>query len=64
MAVHGNAAERIGERLIRIGAITKGQVETVLKKQEDGDNRLFGEIAIELRYVIDRAISDYLESKY
>lgn len=55
--------ERIGEGLIRIGAMTEKQVEDVLAKQKDGTNRLFGEIAIELGYIDDEAIKRYLDSK-
>jgi len=39
-------AERIGDNLVKIGAMTKDQVNDVLLRQKDGDTRLFGEIAI------------------
>jgi hypothetical protein len=55
--------ERIGEALVRIGAMKSSQVEDVLRLQQGGDHRLFGEIAIELGYIDDRAIRKYLESK-
>ena len=55
--------EKIGDGLLRIGALTKEQVENILKLQNDGDERLFGVIAIELGYIDDKAISDYLKSK-
>ncbi len=55
--------ERIGQGLIRIGAMTEEQVKDILKRQEDNDSRLFGEIAIELGYIDDDAISKYLDSK-
>lgn len=55
--------ERIGEGLVRIGAMTEEQVKDVLAKQKDGTNRLFGEIAIELGYIDDEAIKKYLDSK-
>jgi len=55
--------ERIGEGLIRIGAITEEQVKDVLARQKDNESRLFGEIAIELGYVDDEAIMRYLDSK-
>ena len=58
-----NANERIGEGLVRIGAIDEEQVKQVLKRQKDGDNRLFGEIAVDLGYVNIEAIIEYLESK-
>ncbi len=37
--------------------------EDVLKRQKEGDNRLFGEIAIELQYIDDDVLSAYLEKK-
>jgi hypothetical protein len=52
--------EKIGEGLVRVGAMTDDQVETVLTKQRRGDNRLFGEIAIELGYVKVNSLIDYL----
>jgi hypothetical protein len=55
--------ERIGEALVRIGAMQPDQVENVLKVQKQGDGRLFGEIAIELGYIDDKAIYRYLESR-
>ncbi|MCD6120355.1 MAG: hypothetical protein J7K04_00800 [Spirochaetales bacterium] len=55
--------EKIGEGLVRIGAITKEQVEEIVKRQEQGDKRLFGEIAIALGYIDDAAIEKYLKSK-
>ena len=55
--------EKIGEGLIRIGAMTRNQVNDVLRRQRGGDNRLFGEIACELGYVDDEAIQSYLNIK-
>jgi len=56
--------ERIGEALVRIGAMKPEQVEAVLKVQKGGDSRLFGEIAIECGYIDDKAIKAYLDSKH
>lgn len=55
--------ERIGEALVRIGAMQPYQVDDVLRVQEQGDGRLFGEIAIEMGYIDDEAIRRYLESR-
>jgi hypothetical protein len=52
--------EKIGEGLIRIGSMTKAQVADVLSRQRSGDDRLFGEIAIELGHINDEAIQSYL----
>ena len=55
--------ERIGEFFLRIGAMQHHQVDEVLRAQEAGDNRLFGEIAIEQGFINDQAIKAYLDSK-
>jgi hypothetical protein len=55
--------ERIGEALVRIGAMTPEQVDQVLRLQQDGDNRLFGEIAIGEGFINDKAIKAYLDSR-
>ena len=55
--------EKIGDALIKIGAITPEQVEKVLKKQKSGDSRMFGEIAIEQGFIDDEAIKTYLDSQ-
>jgi hypothetical protein len=54
-------ADRIGEFLIRIGAMTAGQVDHVLRAQKSGDTRRFGEIALELGFIHDDAIKRYVE---
>jgi hypothetical protein len=56
-------SEKIGEALVRIGAMKSYQVDDVLRLQSGGDRRLFGEIAIELGYIDDQAIRKYLSSK-
>ncbi len=55
--------ERIGDGLVRIGAMTEDQRDKVLQMQADGDERMFGEIAIELRFIDDKAILSFLDSK-
>ena len=56
-------SEKIGEALMKIGAITQEQVDDVLARQSDGELRLFGEIAIELGYIDDDALASYLDMK-
>ena len=54
---------RIGEFLVKVGAMTTEQVDHVLRLQREGDSRLFGDIALSLHYLNDDAIkrySDYL----
>ncbi len=58
-----NSKERIGEFLVRIGAITSQQAEKVLKKQRVEPGKLFGEIAVELGYINDEAVDAFLKSK-
>jgi hypothetical protein len=52
---------RIGEFLVKIGAMTLEQVSVVLKMQNDGDKRIFGEIALDLHYLNDDAIKRYVD---
>ena len=55
-------AERIGEFLIEIGIMSDTQVATVINHQQAGDERLFGEIAMELGYLADNEpIDKFLE---
>ena len=57
-------AERIGEFLVRIGAMTEEQVDAVLKAQAgDAELRMFGEIAIEKGFIDDSAIRKYIDQK-
>jgi hypothetical protein len=55
--------ERIGETLVRIGAVKPYQVDDILLVQKEGDSRLFGEIAIEFGYINDKALKKYVEAK-
>jgi len=55
-------SERIGEFLVRIGVMRPDQVEDVLHVQQGGDNRLFGEIAIEFGYINDEVLKKYVEA--
>jgi hypothetical protein len=56
-------AEKIGDNLVKIGAMTQEQVDDILHRQKNGDTRLFGEIAIELNYINDDVLAEYLERK-
>ena len=55
-------AERLGDGLVRVGAMTTEQVQKVLAAQKGGDARPFGEIAIALGYVDAEGIRKYLAS--
>jgi hypothetical protein len=54
-------ANRIGEFLVKIRAMSQEQVDHVLKLQREGDTRIFGEIALELRFLNDDAIKRYVD---
>ena len=54
-------AERFGEFLVRIKVMTPDQVDQVLEAQKAGDNRRFGDIAIELGFIHDDAIKRYVD---
>ena len=53
--------EKIGEFLVRIKAMTPDQVDEVLNAQKAGDNRRFGDIAVELGFVQDDAVKRYVD---
>lgn len=55
--------EKIGETLVRIGAMKPYQVDDVLRAQKAGDNRPFGEISIEFEYINDDVLIKYFEAK-
>jgi hypothetical protein len=55
--------ERIGEFLVRIGVMTREQVEIVLERQKKEPDKLFGEIAIEFNFINDEAIEAYFKAK-
>ena len=53
---------KIGEFLVGIGAMSAGQVTVVINHQKEGDERLFGEIAMELGYLANNEpIDKFLE---
>lgn len=52
---------RIGDFLMKTGALNQDQVEDIVRKQRAGDKRLFREIAIELGYINEEAIKRYLD---
>ncbi len=56
--------EKIGEGLVRIGAMTEEQRNEVIEKQNAGDERMFGEVAIELEFINDEIIMEYINSRF
>ncbi|MBN1798001.1 MAG: hypothetical protein JW822_05470 [Spirochaetales bacterium] len=55
--------EKIGQGLVRIGAMTQDQVDDILKRQQAGDASLFGVMAIELGYIDPDTLLKYLSAK-
>ncbi len=53
--------KRIGDFMLEIGSMKENQVQEVIRVQKAGDNRLFGEIALELGYTNDNAIKRYVD---
>jgi hypothetical protein len=54
-------SQRIGEFLLKIGAMNQAQIDHVLRLQSEGDSRIFGEIALNLHYLNDDAIKRYVD---
>jgi len=65
MSEAGSAKERLGEALVRTGAMTDGQVKQVLLRQREqsGVDKLFGEIAVELQLVDQQTIENILNQQ-
>ena len=64
MTMEDQDKEKIGEGLIRIGAMTSEQVKKVLQVQRGkyDHDKLFGDIATELQFVDQEIIEEYLNS--
>jgi len=58
----GSYHQYIGDAMVKGGIMNPGQVEEILSLQKAGDKRLFGQIALEKKYVQMDALSAYLES--
>ena len=65
MSEAGQPKIRLGEALVRRGAMTEEQVKQVLLKQREqsGMDKLFGEIAVELHFVDSQTIEDILNQE-
>lgn len=64
MTMEDQVKEKIGEGLIRIGAMTTEQVKKVLQVQREkySHDKLFGDIATELQFIDQEKIEEYLNS--
>ena len=58
-----NSDEKIGEWLVRAGIIAKEEVESVLKIQKEGNDSLFGIIAMELGLIEPEVLITFAEMK-
>lgn len=63
MTVEDMLREKIGDGLIRRGAMNKNSVKQVLIYQACGDKRCFGEIASSLRLVDEEEVNKYMNFK-
>ena len=54
--------EKIGESLFRFKAIEKYQIEIILTRQDCGDKRKFGEIAVDLHYINKESLNSCLRA--
>ena len=63
MSEKNDLEEKIGEALVRVGAMTEEQVIRVLKIQREsaGLDKLFGEIAVDLEFVDEQTIEEMLD---
>jgi hypothetical protein len=55
-----DSTERLGELLVRVGAITPEQVREILDYQKEHPGQLFGQIAIELGFITEEMLQRYL----
>lgn len=62
MSTEGSSVERIGEFLRRIGALTSDQVEEILSRQREEPEKKFGRHAVELGYISEDLIDQFLLS--
>jgi len=55
-----DSTERLGELLVRMGALTQEQVKSILEYQVEHSDMLFGQIAIKLKYINREILEKYL----
>lgn len=53
---------KIGEFLVKIGALSTEQVKIVLSEQQQDPDKLFGVIALELGFIDYTAITRYIKT--
>ena len=55
-----DSTERLGELLVRMGALREEQVKHILEYQKEHPDMLFGQIAIRLGYITEEVLQRYL----
>jgi hypothetical protein len=53
-------AERMGDYMIRKGAMNQSQVDEVMRAKANGDTRHFGEIAVSLGFIKEADVQGFL----
>ncbi len=56
-------AERIGDYMLRTGAMKQAQVDVVIHAQRTGDKRSFGQIAIALGFITEANVQAFLAAQ-
>ena len=55
-----DSTERLGELLLRVGALTREQFDTILRYQQNPPDMKFGQIALNLGYIINDTLESHL----
>jgi hypothetical protein len=55
-----DSTERLGELLVRLGAITEQQVQEILVYQKEHPEMLFGQIGIRLGFITEEKLEMFL----
>ena len=56
-------AERIGDYMIRTGAMNQSQVDKVVAAKTGGDTRHFGDIAVSLGFITAAQVAAFLAAQ-
>jgi len=55
-----DSTERLGEMLVRLGALSEDQVQEILTYQKEHPGMLFGQIAVQFGYITEEKLNAYL----
>ena len=55
-----DSTERLGEMLVRLGALKKEQIAEILSYQIEHPGMLFGQIAVQLGFITEEVLDKYL----